>query len=319
MKMWKMFVLALLFTVMISGCSSTSEESKKANVADKEIESNTSKAEDSTQPAELVKEDVIESKEVADGAAKETTDKKMSSADDRMVIYTANLSIRVNSYQDTLKLVQQQLSSVNGYIVESNSYSTGEGDSLEGMITVRIPQDKFESFLQSVENGSTKVVDRSIAGQDVTEEFVDLESRLRSKQVVEKRLLNFMEKAEKTEDLLKISTDLATIQEEIEQIKGRMNYLNNKVELATVTIHVTEDKVNVPSLENKDLNTWEKTKEQFMNSVNFLLNVCSVLFIFIIGSLPILLIIGILLIIIIFFMRKRQKNVQEKPPTNPEE
>jgi hypothetical protein len=265
------------------------------------------------QQPESATEENSEQVVVEDKEANQSID--TNSTEDRMVIYTANLTIRVVSFKDTLKLVKQQLTSANGYIVESNSYSTGDGESLEGVITVRIPQGTFDSFLQSVEKESTKVVDRSITGQDVTEEFVDLESRLKSKQVVEKRLLDFMEKAEKTEDLLKISTDLATVQGEIEQIKGRMNYLNNKIDMATVTIHVIEDKVNVPQLENNELNTWEKTKQQFMNSVNFLLKICSALFVFIVGSLPVIIVLGVLLFLFLIIRRIRRK----KPPTNPKE
>lgn len=309
-----MVVFACLLALLISGCSVSNEESK-ADEAIGEMNSKSSLAEGGTQEEEIAKQEVIESEDMANEVTKEPSDTKTSSHEDRMVIYTANLAIRVDSYQDTLKLVQQQLASTNGYIVESTSYSTGEGDTLEGTITVRIPQDKFDSFLQSVENGSTKVVDRSISGQDVTEEYVDLESRLKSKQVVEKRLMDFMEKAEKTEDLLKISADLAAVQEEIEQIKGRINYLNNKIDLATITIHVMEDRVNVPKLENEELNTWEKTKKQFMNSVNFMLKACSALIVFIVGSLPILLVLGGLLFIVIFIARNRRKHNQGKPPT----
>jgi Domain of unknown function (DUF4349) len=315
MNFWKIGFLALLLTFLISGCSSNSEESNKSEGTVEEIESNSSEAKDISQQPALANEEHNDSGLTEDKKEKQPLD--TNKTEDRMVIYTANLTIHVKSYMETLKLVQQQLSSANGYMVESNSYSTGEGDSLEGMITVRIPQDKFDAFLQTVEKGSTKVIDRSITGQDVTEEFIDLESRLKSKQVVEKRLLDFMDKAEKTEDLLKISTDLATVQGEIEQIKGRMNYLNNKVDLATVTIHVIENKVKVPTLENEDLNTWEKTKEQFMNSVNFLLKICSSLFIFIVGSLPVILVLLVLLFIFIF-IRKRKK-VLKNPPTNREE
>ncbi|MGM0873461.1 MAG: DUF4349 domain-containing protein [Bacillota bacterium] len=314
MKKWLVIVFALLLTVLISGCSGSNEQSQADEaVGDRNGKSSLDKGE--TQSAEIAKEEVIQSEDLAEEVAKEPSDTKTSSPVDRMVIYTANLSIRVDSYQDILKLVQQQLTSFNGYIVESNSYSTGEDDTLEGTITVRIPQDKFDSFLQSVEKRSTKIVDRSISGQDVTEEYVDHESRLKSKQVVEKRLLAFMEKTEKTEDLLKISTDLAAVQEEIEAIKGRMNYLNNKVDLATVTIYVMEDKVNVPPLENEELNTWEKTKEQFMISINFLLKACSALIIFIVGSLPILLLLGGLLLVVIIIIKKRRKQTQGKPPT----
>lgn len=309
----KMIFLALFFTLFISGCSSVSEDSNKAEGTVGQLDSTTSEAKNSIQQPELATEENSEQVVVEDKEANQSID--TNSTEDRMVIYTANLTIRVVSFKETLKLVKQQLTSANGYIVESNSYSTGDGESLEGMITVRIPQGTFDSFLQSVEKESTKVVDRSITGQDVTEEFVDLESRLKSKQVVEKRLLDFMEKAEKTEDLLKISTDLATVQGEIEQIKGRMNYLNNKIDMATVTIHVIEDKVKVPQLENNELNTWEKTKQQFMNSVNFLLKICSALFVFIVGSLPVIIVLGVLLFLFLIIRRIRRK----KPPTNPKE
>lgn len=312
MKKLTIVVLALLLSVVVSGCSSSTEDIQTDNSV-QELKNQSGIEESNVQSAEIAKEDAIQTEssaeQVTDDVAKEQTAMK-SSKDDRMVIYTANISILVKSYQDTLNLVQQQLLSMNGYIVESNSYAAGEGNALEGTITVRIPQSKFASFLQSVEKGSTKIIDRSISGQDVTEEYVDLESRLKSKQVVENRLLEFIEKAEKTEELLKVSKDLAAVQEEIEQLKGKMNYINNKVDLATVTINVMEDKVNVPALENENLNTWEKTKQQFMGSVNFLLHACSALIIFFVGSLPVLIVLGVLLLVIIYFLRKRNKHKQ---------
>ena len=312
MKKVTIVVMALLLLMIISGCSSSTEDIQTDSSV-RELNNQSGIEEGNAKSAEIAKDDVVQTENHAeqvtdDGAKKQTTMK--SSKDDRMVVYTANLSILVKSYQDTLDLIQQRLSSLNGYIVESNSYAAGEGNALEGTITVRIPQNKFASFLQSVEKGSTKIVNRSISGQDVTEEYVDLESRLKSKQVVEKRLLEFMEKAEKTEDLLKVSTNLAAVQEEIEQLKGKMNYINNKVDLATVTMHVMEDKVNVPALENENLNTWEKTKKQFMGSVNFLLHACSTLIIFLVGSLPVLIVLGVGLFILIYFLRKRNKRNQ---------
>lgn len=150
-------------------------------------------------------------------------------------------------------------------------------------------------------------MDSSITGQDVTEEYIDLESRLKSKQTVESRLLSFMEQAEKTEDLLAISKDLAKVQEEIETIKGRMNYLENKADLAAVTISIEENKVEVKNLGDSQLKTWEKTKEQFKKSINFLISAFSSLFIFLIGYLPLFFLLGIIAFIIIFIIRKRIK------------
>lgn len=312
MKKLTIAIFTLLFSTVVSGCNASVEESKMDSPT-QEVKGQSGSGEGSAQTAEIAVDDManIEKRDeqVTDNSTKEQPAATVNKGD-RMVIYTANISILVKSYQDTLKLVQEQLTSMNGYIVESSTYTTGEGNALEGTITVRIPQNKFNSFLQSVEKGSTKLVDRSISGQDVTEEYVDLESRLKSKQVVESRLLEFMEKAEETEALLKISTNLAAVQEEIEQLKGKMNYINNKVDLATVTLNVREDKVNVPALENEHLNTWEKTKQQFMGSVNFLLRACSALIIFFVGSLPVLILLGIVLFIVMYIVRKRSKRNQ---------
>ena len=229
---------------------------------------------------------------------------------DRKIIYTANLQIEVKNYQQTLNTIQSQVANRGGYVVDSNMQGYAENDSTTGQVTVRIPQDQFREFIQIVEDGSSKVLESSISGQDVTEEFIDLESRLKSRGVVEERLLSFMEQAEKTEDLLTISADLAEVQGEIEEIKGRMNYLQNRTDLATVTIYMEEKNVTISGMSEGELNTWEKTKQQFLNSINFLLAVFSGIFVFIIGNMPVLILLGVIVVIGFFVYRRIKKNNQ---------
>ncbi|MCV9887477.1 DUF4349 domain-containing protein [Metabacillus halosaccharovorans] len=311
MKRWMFIICSFLLAMVIGGCSNISSEDSQAGQANYASESDAveEKTVETENKAELTS-DPAEQKETE-------TNSQVTNMSDRMVIYTANLSIQVNSYTEAISSIQQELQTNNGYMVSTNSYSV-EDESMEGTITVRIPQENFQEFLKTVENESIKVIDESINGQDVTEEYVDLESRLKSKQVVEKRLLEFMEKAEKTEDLLKISNDLAAVQEEIEQIKGRMNYLDNQVSLATITIHIQESKVNVPDLENNDLNTWNETKKQFMETLNFVIRAISSVIVFIVGSIPVLIVLGGILIVI-WFILKRKRRQQEAPPENTEE
>ncbi|MDQ0231352.1 DUF4349 domain-containing protein [Metabacillus malikii] len=309
MKRYVIVLLVIICFFSVTACNNqySKEESKQSEAV----------ADSSSRPAEkaeIATENNIQTDRVVSNEA--NTDKKQTNHNqNRMVIYTGNLSIHVKNFDDIVALVQDELAHTTGYIVDSQSYTNEGNTSREGTITVRIPQDKFNRFIESVESGSTKVIDRSISGQDVTEEYVDLESRLKSKQVVEKRLLEFMEKAEKTEDLLKISTDLATVQEEIEQLKGRMTYLNHQVALATVTIHVKEEKVKIPTIESDHLNTWEKTKERFMESINFILKIGSGLIIFIVGGLPVLLIITVLTIAIYLFTKKKRNNRNLSSPS----
>lgn len=312
MKRWMVIVCSFLLAIIIGGCSSHSSEESQADQSNSAPQNHTGPE----IAAELENKAEVSS-DRGETVSSETKTTQVTSTKDRMVIYTANLSIQVKSYDETLAFIQKELRTLDGYIVNSNSYSV-EDNSTEGTITVRVPQEHFQAFLKTVENGSTKVIDESINGQDVTEEYVDLDSRLKSKQVVEKRLLEFMETAEKTEDLLKISTDLAKVQEEIEQLKGRMNYLDNQVNLATITIFINESKVNVPDLENNELNTWKETKKQFMETLNFVLRAISSFVVFFIGSLPVLFILGGILFVI-WFILKRKRKQQKQPPKNTEE
>jgi hypothetical protein len=174
-------------------------------------------------------------------------------------------------------------------------------------MTVRIPQKQFTEFIKIVEQGSSKVLENTTSGQDATEEYIDLESRLTSKRVVEERLLSFMDQAKKTEDLLKISNDLADVQEEIEKITGQMNYLENKSDLATINIYIQEANVSLTGTGKDDLNTWEQTKQQFMKSINFLITAFSSLFIFLIGNVPVILLIGIVILGILLIVRKTKQ------------
>ncbi|MCM3441281.1 DUF4349 domain-containing protein [Metabacillus halosaccharovorans] len=311
MKSWIVIICSFLLAIVIGGCSNDSSEESQADKASYTSEN------DEVQEMEVETENKAELSTDNTEQTDAETKSQVTNMSDRMVIYTANLSIQVNSYTEAISSIQQELQTNNGYIVSTNSYSV-EDELMEGTITVRIPQENFQEFLKTVESESTKVIDESINGQDVTEEYVDLESRLKSKQVVEKRLLEFMEKAEKTEDLLKISNDLAAVQEEIEQLKGRMNYLDNQVSLATITIHIQESKVNVPDLENNDLNTWNETKKQFMETLNFVIRAISSVIVFIVGSIPVLIVLGGILIVI-WFILKRKRRQQEEPPENTEE
>lgn len=299
-KVW-MILLFLIIGVMITACSNDSESSHSSN--DSAME------ESSDGGAEKMAVQREESSSENEDTGEESTSAQETevSETDRKIIYTAFLHIEVKDYQQAEKDIQTKTSEFDGYIVDSNMNVDSEGGTTNGEITVRIPQGKFRDFIRIVEDGSGKVVESSISGEDVTEEYVDLESRLKSKRVVEDRLLSFMEKAEKTEDLLAISNDLAKVQEEIEQITGRMKYLENKSDLATVTIYIQENNVKLAGINEDDLNTWEKTKQQFLKSINFLLSAISGIFVLLIGNLPVFIILAGIALLAFWFIRKRKK------------
>lgn len=233
---------------------------------------------------------------------------------ERKVIYSAYLHVEVKDYYESLDTITKKVNEWKGYIVSSTMY--GESDTTYGDITIRIPQEHFDSFISFVEENSYKVKDRSISGDDVTEEYVDLESRLKSKRAVENRLMTLMEEAETTEDILAISKELATVQEDIEMILGRMQYLDNHVEYSTVTIHLVENNLKLSNLGDDELNTWEQIKETFMKSVNFLIQLLSSIIVLLIGGLPIIIVTGIIILIIALIYKRMKKRKNNEDDNN---
>ncbi|RDI47630.1 DUF4349 domain-containing protein [Falsibacillus pallidus] len=224
---------------------------------------------------------------------------------ERKVIYTANLSVEASNYEKLLHSLEKKASTIGGYIVRSNSYHTDE-ENVAGEVVFRIPQERFQEFLDFSEGASAKVLERNVAGEDVTEEYVDLESRLKAKKTVEKRLLSFMENAQKTENLLKISDDLARVQEEIESIEGRRKYLENQSSLATITVSIRENKIKVGEIEKDQAGIWLKTKKEFIDSVNSLISVVSTLLIFILGNILYIIILVLISIPVIRYMKRKR-------------
>ena len=256
-----------------------------------------------------------ESSETENNESTEVETKEVE-VEERKIIYTANLRLEVKEYQQAVDEIESQVADFNGYIVDSSTYGSSDESSTSGHITARIPQERFQEFIQLVEEGAGKLLESNVSGQDVTEEYVDLESRLKSKRVVEERLLSFMEKAEKTEDLLTISSDLAKVQEEIEQVTGRMNYLRNKADLATVQIDIEENNVNITGMSEDDLNTWEKTKQQFLKSINTILAVLSGFFVFIAGNLPILIPLGVIALVVWLVVKRKRSTIKKEDKDN---
>ncbi|MDF2788837.1 MAG: hypothetical protein K0S80_1935 [Neobacillus sp.] len=286
--------LSLIFFLAACSASSKSEESKMSSDSSAGIDSGKSAIEEKSQVS------------FDNNAKQEKAAQTDMVVPNQMVIYQADLQLRVKKFEETLQNIEEQVSKYGGYISESNVSKDGV-EQVSGQITVRIPQKNFQVFLHDAEGQAAEVLQRNLTGTDVTEEYVDLDSRLKSKRVVEERLTSFMQSAQKTEDLLKISADLAAVQEEIETILGRMKYLENQTSLSTVHIALYENKVIVPNLEDDDLNTWDKTKKQFMKSTNMLLAAISGLIVFIVGNIPILVIVAGASVFIYLYIKKMRK------------
>lgn len=155
----------------------------------------------------------------------------------RLVIKTADMSLQVDKVGDAESAVRALAARLSGYVVKVQT--SGSGDDLSSQITFRVPAQRFEEALAGVQGLAKKVLGRTVSGEDVSEEFVDLESRVRNLEATRDRLLTFLDKATKVEDALSVNNSLNDIQGQIEQAKGRMQYLKQSAAFSTITVSLS--------------------------------------------------------------------------------
>jgi hypothetical protein len=154
----------------------------------------------------------------------------------RRVIRTAGLAIEVEEFETGARRIIVIAESAGGFVA-SSSYAqgpSGQGPS-QGSFVLRVPAPRFAETLAALE-ALGLVRERRVSGQDVSEEFVDLQARVRNLERHEQQLLTFMDRATKVSDLLAIEQELARVRGEIEALTGRLRVLGNQVELATIEV-----------------------------------------------------------------------------------
>jgi len=157
---------------------------------------------------------------------------------DRKIIMTGRISLEVDNFDPASEAVEQLAAASGGFVSNSNSYITSEGQK-RGTITIRVPAEGFQSVLDEVKKLG-EVQSTSSSGQDVTEEYIDLDVRLKNNQRQEERLLVILDNASTVEDLLQVEEQLGRVRGEIEHIEGRLRYLNNYIDLSTITVELQE-------------------------------------------------------------------------------
>jgi len=169
---------------------------------------------------------------------------------DRMVISTAQMSLEVADVSKAHDEIGRLASEAGGFITES---SVSHGDGTEtGSVTIRVPAKQYQPLLSKISKLG-KVLQKQESGQDVTEEFVDLQSRVRNLNREEQAFLAVMDKARKVTDILAVENELSRVRGEIEQATGRTQYLKSQVSLATITVQLTEPTPMVAKIVNWDV------------------------------------------------------------------
>jgi hypothetical protein len=169
---------------------------------------------------------------IKDGGTYVTED--TSSTEDRMIVRTGDMSLVVEEVTQACDDIAQLAVFLGGYVVSSQI--SGEEEEMRGWISFRVPDEKFDQALAELRDLAVRVESESTSSEDVTEEYIDLQARLGNAEATEQQYLALLEKATDVEDILSVYERLSQVRQEIEQIKGRMQYLERTTSTSLISV-----------------------------------------------------------------------------------
>jgi hypothetical protein len=242
---------------------------------------------------------------------------QLPAGQERLIIRTADMAIVAADTEETLDSIAEMANNSGGWVVGSNVFQSSD-TSKTGYIEIRVPSEGFQSVLDAIAGLAVEVTNVSTSGQDVTEEFVDLDARLGNLEATAARLRTFLDESQTVEEALAVNNELSRVEGEIEAIKGRMQYLQQSATFSSITVNVTPDELAQPI----EVGGWQPrgvAKEAIESLANILQLLANAVIWLVIVVLPVVLVIAIPVVLIILAIRwwRRRGQVVETTTTAP--
>ncbi len=223
----------------------------------------------------------------------------------RKIIRNAELSLETEQPEEAQKRVAAIAESKGGFVVESQQSSSDIRVSNRDIVfmSVRVPSERFVETLAEIRAASGRVISETIKGEDVTEEFIDIEARLKAKRALEQQFMEIMKRANTVDDALSVQTQLADVRGEIEKIEGRMRFLQNQASLSTIKLRIQTAAV----FSANSAGFGYRLSDSFGRGLDVALNFILGLVTFVVGVLPFAIVFGIPGFLISRYLWRKQK------------
>jgi hypothetical protein len=168
-------------------------------------------------------------------------------AADRRIIRNADITIEVASTTEAQQRVTSIAEFHGGFVVTSEAKQRQDADpskrTLDVKLVVRIPANQFGPALDEITRLASNLPEANVSGQDVTEDFIDLEARIKTQKALELQFLEIMKQARTVEDALEVQSQIADVRADIERLEGRKRFLENRSSLSTITVNIRTPKI----------------------------------------------------------------------------
>lgn len=250
------------------------------------------------------KDDAYSNHDVAENAAPESYGSSgvapgnvIGSSEIRHKIRNGSMNLTVKDTRETVKTVQGISSAAGGIISGSYIYEMKEGQ-YAANITLRVPVTQFDAIMDQLQElGKAAEINKN--EDDVTMQYLDLETRIKNLKAQEERLREILEMANTVEDVLAVERELGRVRGEIEVMTTQFTYLQDQVSYSTINLYIREEHIatqNISPAPFENLST--RMKEALVRSINFVLAAFAAVLVAFTAMLPVLLILALVIFII---------------------
>lgn len=242
----------------------------------------------------------------------------IAEAANRKILRNGELTLEVPAPEEAGRKITSIADAVGGFVVTSESKQHETGDPpkqyLEVNLVIRVPEAQFQTAFDQILGLGSRVIQNKTTGEDVTEEFIDLEARIRTQKALEVQFLEIMKQATKVPDALEVQRQIAEVRTEIEKLEGRKRFLENRASLSTITVSLQSPAaiaVNTSSFRRN-------VREAVRDGVDLTIAIVLFLIRFVIVMIPIflLLILPIGLLVRFFWRRTLKSSWSREQRTN---
>lgn len=261
MKKYFTFIFGLILFIVLISCGSNKQEANLLMFAEEQVAN-----------SDIDNEEAQNNEQVQEIKQAE-----------RKLIKEGFVEFETKSIQSTREILIEAVREHNAYI--SSDHEFRELGKITNTVIVRMPSVNFDAFLSRATKGVEKFDSKDINVKDVTEEFLDIQARLKTKKELEARYIDLLKQAKTIPEVLEIEKQIESLRSEIESIEGRLKYLENRVSYSTLTMTFYETNSNETAFGRKFKkgfrNGWENFVWFFVFLVNlwpFILSIIGIIF-----------------------------------------
>jgi hypothetical protein len=233
--------------------------------------------------------------------------------DERKIVRNASFDLRIKDADETITRISQAVTASGGYVQETKQTGTKQNGRTVNMI-VRVPSGQYSPLVELI-RGLGEVAQQREWTEDVTEQFIDLDQRIKSQEIHLAQLEKLYAQGGSIQDMMQLETEIARVTADVESMKGKLRVLSSRVDFSTITMNLAEQGAPLPMQPPKTV--WERMSRGFLESWHSVVNFTGDLLVFVVSALPVLAYLAVIGLVIALIVRALQKVAARRRPKGP--